>query len=102
MTGVQTCALPILVEKIPEKDRKEYIRTLKFTIQNKKEDPLAQEVENQLAHLRDELKAIKEGDAVEILEDARAEVKDRRKQRREEARQNNRITQSADNEERSH
>ncbi len=91
-----------LVEKIPEKDRKEYIRTLKFTIQNKKEDPLAQEVENQLAHLRDELKAIKEGDAVEILEDARAEVKDRRKQRREEARQNNRITQSADNEERSH
>lgn len=91
-----------LVEKIPEKDRKEYIRTLKFTIQNKKEEPLAQEVENQLAHLRDELKALKEGDAVEILEDARAEVKDRRKQRREEARQNNRITQSDDNEERSH
>lgn len=91
-----------LVEKIPEKDRKEYIRTLKFTIQNKKEEPLAQEVENQLAHLRDELKALKEGDAVEILEDARAEVKDRRKQRREEARQNNGITQSDDNEEHSH
>ncbi len=91
-----------LVEKIPEKDRKEYIRTLKFTIQNKKEEPLAQEVENQLAHLRDELKALKEVDAVEILEDARAEVKDRRKQRREEARQNNRITQSDDNEEHSH
>lgn len=78
------------------------IRKLKATIQNQKEEPLDIEVEKQLAHLRDELKHLKEEDAIEILEDTRAEVKDRRKQRREEARQNNGTTQTDDTEEYSH
>ncbi len=91
-----------LVEKVPEQDRGEIIRKLKATIQNQKEEPLDIEVEKQLAHLRDELKHLKEEDAIEILEDTRAEVKDRRKQRREEARQNNGTTQTDDTEEYSH
>lgn len=91
-----------LVEKIPEKDRKEYINMLKALIQNGKEEPLDVEVETELEHLRDELKDLKTEDAVEILEDTRAEVKDRRKQRREEARQNNGTTQTDNDDERSH
>lgn len=91
-----------LVEKVPEKDRGEIIRTLKSTIQSKKEEPLDPEVENQLAHLRDELKHLKEEDAIEILEDTRAEVKDRRKQRREEARQKDAIIQTNNEEEHTH
>lgn len=91
-----------LVEKIPEKDRWEIIRKLKTTIQNEKEEPLDVEVEKQLGHLREELKKLEPEDAIEILEDTRAEVKDRRKQRREEARQNNGTTQTDDTEEHSH
>ena len=91
-----------LVEKIPEKDRWEIIRKLKATIQNEKEEPLDMEVEKQLGHLREEVKGLEPKDAIEILEDTRAEVKDRRKQRREEARKNNGTTQTDDTEEHSH
>lgn len=67
-----------LVERIPEDERKTYIKRLKLEIQNGKQEPLAPEIEGELAHLREELKGLDITDAREVLEDVREEIKDRK------------------------
>lgn len=73
-----------LVERIPEEERKDYIKRLKLDIQKGKQEPLAPEIEDELTHLREELKELGITDAIEVLEDIREDIKDRKLQRKEE------------------
>lgn len=69
-----------LVERIPEEERKDYIKRLKLAIQKGRQEPLAPEIEDKLTHLREELKDLDITDAVEVLENAREDIKDRKVQ----------------------
>lgn len=69
-----------LVNRIPEDEREDYLQAFRMRMEKGKQKPLDREVEEELEKMREELVSLEPEDAVSILEGAREDIQDRKKE----------------------
>lgn len=69
-----------LVNKIPEAEREDYLLDLRIKMEKGKQKSLNLKVAEELEKLREDLATLETEDAIDILEEAREEIEDRKKE----------------------